>query len=205
MKKAIRLWMGGHDYHDPDTPVCSSYGGVLSYEGVPVAFCYYSLVTGRHHHILSNTCPERVRRYLKDRETYEHPTLMALIAAMHENPRALSPVGTDALVLRHIENVNMVLRCCTPSAPPAFQTGSVYVDDKEHARTLTVILYRLQKRNADPIPYLVRAGHDADIKRLRGEEYWIELGDKWFGSRDLMAFTLFKIARANSLIVDLTL
>ena len=212
MKRAIRQWMGGQDYHHPDEPV-SSFKGVLSYRGLPTGLCYYSLVTGRRHQIISEDADARVRRFLKNREFVEHANIKALIDAVHENPRALSPVGTDALVLRHINTINSLMKAI--GSPRPFRSGDEYISaertmdwepnkNRDMQNELTVLLYRLQTEGTEPFPYLVKSLHPRDTETMRGTAGWRPLGSDWFATRDLMEFTLFKIGRVKSLPLEIS-
>jgi hypothetical protein len=215
MKAAIRQWMGGQDYHVPGEP-CSSWKGVLSICGIPTAFCYYSYVTGRRHQIVAPHADKKLDRFLKNRDVFEHPDIMAVIATMTANPRALSPVGTDALVIRHINATNKM--CAAIGAPHPYRAGSEFIADNRTAtrepwqdetftteqNELSCILFRLQREVTQPFPYLVKAQHATDITTLRTTVGWRDLGSNWYGTRDLMEFTLFKIGRIKSLPFEIT-
>ncbi len=77
MKKLIKMWHSGRDFHDADAEI-TSYKGVLSYRRLAVAFCYKSEVTGRRHIIATPEGIERVGLNRKITRT-NYGNLVALI------------------------------------------------------------------------------------------------------------------------------
>lgn len=201
MKKAIRAWMSGKDFYDPSDPICSSHNGVLNLRGLPVGICYYSHATGRRHQIIAEDCDERVRRYLKDRRFVEHPRLYSIVEPMMTKPSPADIAWNNAAI-HHINSINALLSVI--GSPPAYRSGRDFIpDDNAAADDLSIILLQMAYKKSPPIPYLVQGQCNTDILTIAVSPSWIPLGKAWYGTRDLMEFTLFKIGRIKSRPIEL--
>jgi hypothetical protein len=207
MKKAIRQWMGGHDFHDPRNPECASFNGVLSYRGLPVGYCYYSYVTGRHHHVLQRDCDPAVKRFLKSRDVIYIDDIVALIHRSVRQPRPLATVGAKYQVSIYIREMNSLLRQL--GAPPAYRSGDDYVrsmttEERKISDDLTVILYRLQTEKGKIYPYIVYTKNKTDLATIEATPGWRAFGDDFYGTRGAVDYTLFKIGAVDSVSMDIT-